>query len=206
MIGWGFIFAIRTDIRMKYAFLLLLAALLACGQADTTNKATDTASTESATAAPSAGTDPAPAAANTPEGTTAPVAGEAPATAAPSAQAPATSGPKASLAGTYWRMIALNGKPMAGQTAKEMYLLLDPSSPQFKGHSGCNTVIGEAKRGTGNQLWFINMITTTMDCKTPAIEAEFTQALEGIRSYTIQGNMLALSLADGKVAMTLEAR
>jgi heat shock protein HslJ len=103
-------------------------------------------------------------------------------------------------------MIALNGKAMAGQTAKEMYLFLDPSSPQFKGHSGCNTVIGEAKRDGGNNLRFINLITTSMDCKTPAIEAEFTQALEGIRSYAIQGSMLALSLGDGKVAMTLEAR
>ena len=191
---------------MKLTYLLLLAALLACGQADTTKQSDTAAAPETTTAAHSAGNDPAAAPDNTADGATAPAAGEAPAAAAPAAQATATSGPKASLAATYWRMIALNGKPMAGLTAKEMYLLLDPSSPQFNGHSGCNTVMGEAKRGTGNQLRFTNLLTTSMDCKTPEIEAEFTQALEGIRSYTIQGSMLALSLGDGKVAMTLEAR
>lgn len=191
---------------MKLASLLFLAALLACGQADTTNTTNATGSAESTTATSSTGNDPAAAPANTADGTTAPDAGNAPAASAPAAQTTASSGPKASLTATYWRMIALNGKSMAGQTAKEMYLLLDPSSPQFKGHSGCNTVMGEAKRGTGNQLRFTNLLTTSMDCKTPAIEAEFTQTLESIRSFAIQGNMLALSLGDGKVAMTLEAR
>jgi heat shock protein HslJ len=202
----GFIFAPRTDKHMKQVFLLLLAALLACGQADTTNQANATSSGEPATTTSAPASEQATAPANTTDGTTAPAAAGAPAAAAPATQPAATSGPKASLTATYWRMIALNGKPMAGQTAKEMYLLLDPSSPQFKGHSGCNTVMGETKRGNTNQLRFINLINTTMDCRTPAIEAEFMQALEGIRSYAIQGNMLALSLGDGKVAMTLEAR
>lgn len=74
-----------------------------------------------------------------------------------------------------------------------MYIFFDPSSPQFKSHSGCNLVMGEAKTTGANKIWFINLLPTTMPCNTPKIDAEFQKALEVVAEYAINGNNLQLN-------------
>jgi heat shock protein HslJ len=95
--------------------------------------------------------------------------------------------------GTRWILLELNGKNMESKTAKEMYLLLDAGSAQFKSHSGCNMVMGEAKRPGQNQLLFTNLLNTTSECKTPDIDAEFQKAIGEVTGYTIIGNILELT-------------
>lgn len=97
-----------------------------------------------------------------------------------------------SITGTYWKVVELNGKNVEGQTAKEMYFLLDPDSPQFKAHSGCKLVIGEAKRSGTNLVRFTNLINTAGDCTTPGIDADFTVAVKAVTQYAISGNTLQL--------------
>lgn len=110
------------------------------------------------------------------------------------------------LTGTYWKVVELNGKSMEGKTEKEMYLFLDPSSAQFKSHSGCSMVLGEAKRGGANQMWFINLLPTTNTCKTPEIDAEFQKALEVISEYSLNGNVLLLSKKGSEPVMKLTTK
>lgn len=123
-----------------------------------------------------------------------------------SVEAASTDIPQSSLTGTYWKLLELNGKNMDGKTGKEMYLLLDPTSPQFKSHSGCNMIMGEAKLSGTNQLRFTNLLNTTSDCKTPEIDAEFFKTIGEIRSYTIQGNILLLSKGGTDTAMKFIAK
>jgi heat shock protein HslJ len=132
-------------------------------------------------------------------------------TAAPTAsqQTPAAQnvpGSQSPLTGTYWKLIELNQNNIEGKTAKEMYLLLDPSSPQFKSHSGCNLVMGEAKRGGTNQMWFINLLPTTSPCTTPDIDVEFQKALEAVTDYTQNGNILLLNKKGGVPVMKFMAK
>ena len=130
-----------------------------------------------------------------------------PSSAAPSnQQAPAEAINQTPLTGTYWKVVELNGKSMEGKTEKEMYLFLDPSSPQFKSHSGCSMVLGEAKRGGANQMWFINLLPTTNTCKTPEIDAEFQKALEVISEYSLNGNVLLLSKKGSVPVMKLTTK
>lgn len=96
------------------------------------------------------------------------------------------------LVETNWKVVELNGQNVQGKTAKEMYFLFDPSSPQFKSHSGCNLVIGEAKRSGTNLMQFTNLINTSMECSTPTIDADFLKAVQSVRQYTISGNTLLL--------------
>jgi heat shock protein HslJ len=116
----------------------------------------------------------------------------APTTTQPTAPAQVVQTGNAPLLGTYWKVIELNGKDMANKTAKEMYFLLDPTSPQFKSHSGCNMVMGEAKRTGDTNLQFTNLLNTSSDCKTPDIDAEFLKAVESVTQYTLEGNTLLL--------------
>lgn len=113
---------------------------------------------------------------------------------------------QSSLTGTYWKLIELNGKHMEGKTAKEMYLQIDPASPQLKSHSGCNLVMGEAKVSGPNQLRFTNLLNTTSECKTPEIDAEFLKTMESIRYYSIKGNILTLGKGSSDTAMKFMAK
>jgi heat shock protein HslJ len=194
---------------MKYLLIFLTISIMSCG-----DRATDSsAQQQAAPNTPSA--PPASEAPATPDAQTAPAAPNAPASqsapAAPTADqrakiAQAAGAPQVPVAGIQWKLVELNGKNVEGKTAKEMYLFLDPSSPIFKSHSGCNLITGEAKRGGTNQMWFINLIPTSMDCKTPDIDAEFQKALAETAFYKVTGKTLVLSKKGQVPVMTFVAK
>ena len=189
---------------MKYILLFLVITILSCGDraTESTTQTTEAQST-SATSAPvsnsAVGASPTTSSNNPAEQT----ASQTPAAASASQQnatTQTTTSFKSPLLGTHWKLLELNGKNMEGKTAKEMYLLLDPGSPQFKAHSGCNLVMGEAKRPGGNQLLFTNLLNTTSECKTPELDAEFQKAIEDVTGYDLKGNILELT-KKGKVTV-----
>ena len=177
---------------IKYFFLILMASMMSCGdQASGTSTQTPS---EPNSITPS--TNASPSAPSSPETSASPVAAETPSTPAASSQTPASpvsGGPRIPLTGIYWKLIELNGKNIEGKTAKEMYLFLDPSSPQFKSHSGCNLVMGEVKTSGANKMWFINLLPTSGPCNTPDIDIEFQKAIEEVAEYAINGNNLQLN-------------
>ncbi|MBK9106290.1 MAG: META domain-containing protein [Saprospiraceae bacterium] len=194
---------------MKYFLIVLTITILSCSGRTTDSsaqapEAPNAPAASEAPAAPSAQT--APVAPNADNAQTAPAAPSAP-TANQQAQITQAAGaPQVPVAGIHWKLIELNGKNVEGKTAREMYLFLDPSSPIFKSHSGCNLVTGEAKRGGTNQMWFINLIPTSGDCKTPDIDLEFQKALAETAFYKVTGKTLVLSKKGQVPVMTFVAK
>ena len=194
---------------MKYFLILLTISIMSCGDRTTDSSAQAPAAPN----APAASEAPvAPSAQTAPEAPNAASAQAAPAapstrTSAQQAQITQAAGaPQVPVAGIHWKLIELNGKNVEGKTAREMYLFLDPSSPIFKSHSGCNLVTGEAKRGGTNQMWFINLIPTSGDCKTPDIDLEFQKALAETSFYKVTGKTLVLSKKGQVPVMTFVAK
>ena len=200
---------------MKYLLVLLAITILSCSERATTSSA-QAPEAPNAQTAPAAKETPvtpaaqtAPPANSAPNAPTATTAQTAPTAPTPSQQAQvkqAAGAPQVPVAGINWKLVELNGKNIEGKTAKEMYLFLDPSSPLFKSHSGCNLVTGEVKRGGTDQMWFINLLPTTMDCNTPDIDAEFQRALELVSFYKVTGKTLVLSKKGNVPVMTFIAK
>lgn len=194
---------------MKYLLVLLAITILSCSERATTSSA-QAPEAPNAQTAPTANEAPVAPSANTaPDAPSAPAAQTAPTAPTPSQQAQvkqAAGAPQVPVAGINWKLVELNGKNIEGKTAKEMYLFLDPSSPLFKSHSGCNLVTGEVKRGGTDQMWFINLLPTTMDCNTPDIDAEFQRALELVSFYKVTGKTLVLSKKGNVPVMTFIAK
>ncbi len=177
---------------IKYFFLILMTSMMSCGdQASGTSTQTPSEPTSSTPSTSASSSTP-----ESPANTTSPGTPETNANQVTNTQTPASpvsGGARIPLTGIYWKLIELNGKNIEGKTEKEMYLFLDPSSPQFKSHSGCNLVMGEAKTSGSNKMWFINLLPTTMPCNTPEIDTEFQKALEQVAEYAITGNNLQLN-------------
>ena len=194
---------------MKYLLVLLSITILSCSERATTSSA-QAPEAPNAQTAPTANEAPVAPSANTaPDAPSAPAAQTAPTAPTPSQQAQvkqAAGAPPVPVAGINWKLVELNGKNIEGKTAKEMYLFLDPSSPLFKSHSGCNLVTGDVKRGGTDQMWFINLLPTTMDCNTPDIDAEFQRALELVSFYKVTGKTLVLSKKGNVPVMTFIAK
>ncbi len=197
---------------MKYLLILLSITILSCSDRATNFNAQSPAAPNTQNA-PAANEAPAaPKAQDVPTANSAPTANAAPTaptapTASQQAQLKQAAGaPQIPVAGITWKLVELNGKNIEGKTAKEMYLFLDPSSPLLKSHSGCNLVTGEVKRGGTDQMWFINLLPTTMDCNTPDIDAEFQRALELISFYKVTGRTLVLSKKGNVPVMTFIAK
>lgn len=190
---------------IKYLFLILMITSMSCGE-----RATDTnTQTASETTSNSPATNPSTSTPASPATSSTPVAAETPSTPSASSQtaaSPVSGGARIPLTGIYWKLIELNGKNIEGKTEKEMYLFLDPSSPQFKSHSGCNLVMGEAKTSGANKMWFINLLPTTMPCNTPEIDTEFQKALEQVAEYAINGNNLLLNKKGSVTVMKFVAK
>lgn len=183
----------------RYLFLSSIIILFACSNPSSESQAqtsATTTTTQANTSTPASTTAPESTAApesNTQASTTTPTTSTNPVSSAhPSAPAQVSHKGNAPLLGTYWKVVELNGKDMANKTAKEMHFLFDPGSPQFKSHSGCNMVMGEAKRTGNNALQFTNLLNTTSECKTPDIDAEFLKAVEAVTQYTLEGNTLLM--------------
>ena len=175
---------------IKYLLLLLLISLISCGDRTTDTNVQSKSEPTSSSPAANESNSPVSTTTNSPGTPETPVK---PSTAAQTPAAPVSSGSRIPLTGIYWKLIELNGKNIEGKTAKEMYLFLDPSSAQFKSHSGCNLVMGEAKTTGTNKMWFINLLPTTMPCNTPEIDVEFQKTMEQVAEYSINGNNLQLN-------------
>jgi putative lipoprotein len=104
-----------------------------------------------------------------------------------------SAGPDASLTGTYWKLLTLNGKDVtfaAGE--KELQMVLSAKN-QVSGFSGCNRFKGSFERD-GEQLQFGPMAATMMMC-AEAMEQEqkFLLALESAKRFSIKGEILNIS-------------
>ncbi len=108
-------------------------------------------------------------------------------------------GPRATLANTYWKLIALSDGPVAmlPRQTREVRITLDGPGTRMHGFSGCNRLLGQYA-SSSDRLAFSALGGTRMACPAPvmALEAAVLQALSRTTGYRIDGE--ELTLLDGE--------
>ena len=98
------------------------------------------------------------------------------------------------LEGTYWKLVALTGKPVSDSaTMKEMYLIFKTEQSRVEGNAGCNGISGTYTLGNGNGISFSQMISTKMMCPGIEYETTFLRALSRVNHYHLKGDTLTLT-------------
>ena len=121
--------------------------------------------------------------------------------AAPPAHAPAP----ATLENTYWRLVAVGGRPVTVSDAhREPHLVLHGNG-RLTGSGGCNRLTG-GYRVDGQRLDFGMVAATRMMCAA-GIEQEtaFVSRLAGAPRWRIDGDRLILSDDRGDAALEFQA-
>jgi copper homeostasis protein (lipoprotein) len=109
---------------------------------------------------------------------------------------------------TYWKLLELNGQPVAAEAgSREAHLQLSPSGATVAGSTGCNQVMGKYELDD-ESLRFSKMATTRMACPEAlmAQESAFLKALETAAAWKISGNRLELKDVHGTVLARFEAK
>ena len=106
--------------------------------------------------------------------------------------------PATPLTETYWKLIDLNGKPVAGgdRETREAHLILKKEENRIQGHSSCNRFFGSYTLGEMNRISFGSIGSTKMACfDEENVELRFFDVLGKTDSYTIVGDTLSLHRA-----------
>jgi heat shock protein HslJ len=111
--------------------------------------------------------------------------------AAPTANAQAT------IENTYWKLIELNGQPvaMAENQNREQHMILQPSDSTVKGHGGCNGFGGNYELKPGDRIKFSKLISTMMACDNTETENQYFKVLETADNYNLVNDTLVLNKA-----------
>lgn len=110
------------------------------------------------------------------------------------------------LRGTYWKLVALRGKPVtAFKDQREPHLILDTGEYRVSGSGGCNNLIGGFTLDA-DRLRFTQMAGTMMMCpEGMEQEASFLKTLETVARFRIAGDALTLDDDKGKAVAKLRA-
>ena len=114
---------------------------------------------------------------------------------------------QASLTGTYWKLVEVDGAEVVTPDGmKEAHLLLDPAGSRAHGNAGCNRFFGGFEAGE-TELAFSALGWTMMACpETMDTERAFLAALDATTTFRISGEVLELFDAEGgSVLARLEA-
>ena len=124
-----------------------------------------------------------------------------------SAEAQAMAQVQAPLLNTYWKLRQIGDGPhvSAFDNQPEPHLVLQSGSNRFHGAGGCNRLHGNYSLD-GRWLRLSAVASTRMACpQGRQMEQMFVTTLAQVRSYSVQGQKLLLSDADGQVLLRFEA-
>jgi heat shock protein HslJ len=111
----------------------------------------------------------------------------------------------ASIAGTTWTLVELDGKPV---TATDRGPTLSIDGSRASGHSGCNRW-GADVSAPGVGEWALGPIASTrMACEEDEMKLEqrFLSALAATSRWRVEGSRLLVSGADGKVRLAFSGQ
>ena len=98
------------------------------------------------------------------------------------------------LAGTYWKLVELNGSPVEeGTSAKEPYITMEIADNRFYGNAGCNNFTGSFRVPEPGRIAFSQVVATRMMCLNMEIENSLLKMFDLIDSYTIKDDILTLA-------------
>lgn len=120
----------------------------------------------------------------------------APSAAPTSAPLDSTAG-KAAIAGKYYKLIEIYGKPVVKDSTffKESHVIFKEDGKQVAGNGGCNGFGAEYQLKDGNGIAITNLISTQMACPALETENQFTKALLEADNYTLNSDTLSLNKA-----------
>lgn len=110
--------------------------------------------------------------------------------------------PDEPLINTYWKLVALNDKPIITQeNYREAHLVLHQNASRLAGATGCNTLMGSYKV-EDTCLTFSQVATTRMACPATQMKTErdFITALEQATGWRVDDATLVL-LGDNSAAL-----
>lgn len=111
------------------------------------------------------------------------------------------------LQNTYWKLTALNGKPVSvAEQQREPSLVLHSENLRVTGSGGCNRLMGSYEV-SGNDVHFGQLAGTMMACPAGMdTEKEFLATLRQVSRWRIAGEHLEFYDASGKVLGRFEAQ
>jgi len=102
----------------------------------------------------------------------------------------------ASLEGTYWKLISVEGVKVSWKSQKREPHLIFRSDGKFKAFTGCNSVSTKYKK-EGQKISLVRpMMMSRMFCPK-AGESDFISALKKMYKYKIEGNSLEIFSVNG---------
>lgn len=95
-----------------------------------------------------------------------------------------------------WTIAEVNGRKVTGE--ERPYITFSTSEKRIYGSNGCNIINGDYTIDDTNTLSFGNLLTTQRACADAPFEYEINQALDKVRTYSVEkkGNEYYLSLLD----------
>ncbi len=105
-----------------------------------------------------------------------------------------------SIEDKYWKLIELQGNKIvkSDYQEKEAHFILDSKNRRISGNGGCNIFTGSYYKKEDNQLSFSPLATTRMVCFGVENENKIFKALDEVKSFSIDGDMLILYNAGEK--------
>ena len=130
----------------------------------------------------------------------------APESSAAMTEAQAMAAVQAPLVNTYWKLVQMGESHVSGyDNQPEAHLVLESGAGRFHGAGGCNRLHGSYSLD-GRWLSFSAVARTRMACaQGMRMEQSFVSTLEQVGAYSVQGQKLALTDADGRVLLRFEA-
>ena len=100
--------------------------------------------------------------------------------------------PDGEITERYWKLVELNGKPLA-PAANEAHIILKAGEDRVVGSGGCNRLMGQYELTAPGRIHFSAMAATRMAC-LDGMENEqaFLKTLDSADSYTLDGDRLTL--------------
>jgi len=105
------------------------------------------------------------------------------------------------ITGKRWKLIELNGKPVADRVnGKEPYLRLGIADSSYTASGGCNGIGGTFSLSGNGRIKFSQGRSTMMACENMEVENGLNKALPAVDNYTVAGDILSLSKAQAPLA------
>lgn len=99
----------------------------------------------------------------------------------------------------YWKLVAVNGKPVVADSSfrKEPHLIFKEADNRVTGNDGCNSFSGSFGLEGRNQIGISQLASTLMACPNMDIPQQFVEVLQKADRYQIDGDNLSLSQEKG---------
>ena len=114
----------------------------------------------------------------------------------------ATAEANAGITEKYWKLIEINGKPVAMDETmgSEAFIILKNEDQRVNGSGGCNTIFGTYEISEGNRIKFSQMATSMKACLNMDVEVALKKVFDVVDNYTVSEDGKYLSLNRARMA------